>query len=133
MNTKFNNNIKISSNRSFGIVFFAVFLFIALYPITYSEDIRIWSLIISFIFIILGLLNSKILTPLNKLWFKFGVILGKIISPIIMGIVFFLIVTPTGLVMKLLGKDILRLKYNKKDNTYWIEKNGPKSKMKNQF
>ena len=127
------DDIKISSNRSFGIVFFVVFLFIALYPITYSEDIRIWSLIISFIFIILGLLNSKILTPLNKSWFKFGVILGKIISPIIMGIIFFLVVTPIGLIMKLLGKDLLRLKYNKKDNTYWIEKNGPKSKMKNQF
>ena len=133
MNSKFNDSIKISSNRSFGIVFFVVFLFIALYPITYSEDIRIWSLIISFIFIILGLLNSKILTPLNKLWFKFGVILGKIISPIIMGIIFFLVVTPIGLIMKVLGKDLLRLKYNKKDNTYWIEKNGPKSKMKNQF
>ena len=133
MNSKFNNSIKISSNRSFGIVFFIVFLFIALYPITYSEDIRIWSLIISFIFIILGLLNSKILTPLNKLWFKFGVILGIIISPIIMGIIFFLVVTPIGLIMKVLGKDLLRLKYNKKDNTYWIEKNGPKSKMKNQF
>ena len=133
MDSKFNNNIKISSNRSFGIVFFVVFLFIALYPITYSEDIRIWSLIISFIFIILGLLNSIILTPLNKLWFKFGVILGKMISPIIMGIIFFLVVTPIGLIMKVLGKDLLRLKFNKKDNTYWIEKNGPKSKMKNQF
>jgi hypothetical protein len=104
MDSKFNNNIKVSSNRSFGIVFFVVFLFIALYPITYSEDIRIWSLIISFIFIILGLLNSKILTPLNKLWFKFGVILGKIISPIIMGIIFFLVVTPIGLIMKVLEK-----------------------------
>ena len=133
MDSKFSHNIKISSNRSFGIVFFAVFLFIALYPITYSEDIRIWSLIISFIFIILGLLNSKILTPLNKSWFKFGVILGKIISPIIMGIIFFLVVTPIGLIMKVFGKDVLKLKYNKKDNTYWIEKNGPKSKMKNQF
>ena len=133
MDSKLNKNTKISSNRSFGIVFFVVFLFIALYPITYSEDIRIWSLIISFIFIILGLLNSKILTPLNKLWFKFGVILGKMISPIIMGIIFFLVVTPIGLIMKVLGKDLLRLKFNKKDNTYWIEKNGPKSKMKNQF
>ena len=133
MDSKFNNNIKISSNRSFGIVFFILFLLIALYPITYSGEIRIWSLIISFIFIILGLLNSKILTPLNKLWFKFGVILGKMISPIIMGIIFFLVVTPIGLIMKVLGKDLLRLKFNKKDNTYWIEKNGPKSKMKNQF
>ena len=81
---------------------------------------------------VLALLNSKILTPLNKLWFKFGVFLGKIISPIIMGIIFFLVVTPIGLIMRLLGKDVLNLRYN--DNkSYWIEKNGPKSKMKNQF
>ena len=129
---KFNNNIKISSNRSFGIVFFVVFLFIALYPITYSEDIRIWSLIISFIFIILGLLNSKILTPLIKLWFKFGLFLGKIFSPLIMGVIFFFVVTPIGLIMRMLGKDVLNLKQNK-DKSYWIEKSGPKSKMKNQF
>jgi len=133
MNSKFNNNIKMSSNRSFGIVFFIVFLLITLYSLTYSEEIRIWSAIISLIFLVLGLFNSKILTPLNKLWFKFGIFLGKITSPIIMGIIFFLVVTPTGLIMKVLRKDLLRLKYNKKDNTYWIEKNGPKSKMKNQF
>src|SRR6056300_1439226 len=132
MDIKFNNKTKISSNRSFGIIFFVVFLFIALYPITYSEDIRIWSLIISFIFIILGLLNSKILTPLNKLWFKFGIFLGKIISPLIMGIIFFLVVTPIGLIMRILGKDLLNLKYNS-NKSYWIEKSGPKSKMKNQF
>ena len=127
------DHIKISSNRSFGIVFFIVFLLITLYSLTYSEEIRIWSAIISLIFLVLGLFNSKILTPLNKLWFKFGIFLGKITSPIIMGIIFFLVVTPTGLIMKVLRKDLLRLKYNKKDNTYWIEKNGPKSKMKNQF
>jgi hypothetical protein len=132
MNIKFNNNIKISSNRSFGIVFFVVFLIISLYPITYNEDIRIWSLIISFIFIILGLLNSKILTPLNKLWFKFGLFLGKIFSPLIMGVIFFFVVTPIGLIMRMLGKDLLNLKQNKA-KSYWIEKSGPKSKMKNQF
>ena len=133
MNSKFNNNIKMSSNRSFGIVFFIVFLLITLYSLTYSEEIRIWSAIISLIFLVLGLFNSKILTPLNKLWFKFGIFLGKITSPIIMGIIFFLVVTPIGLIMKVFRKDLLKLKYNKKDNTYWIEKNGPKSKMKNQF
>ena len=126
------DDIKISSNRSFGIVFFIVFLLIALYPLTYSQDIRIWSVIISIIFLVLGLFNSKILTPLNKLWFKFGIFLGKIISPIIMGIIFFLVVTPIGFIMRLLGKDVLNLKYNK-NKSYWIEKNGPKSKMKNQF
>ena len=126
------DDIKISSNRSFGIVFFIVFLLIALYPLTYSQDIRIWSVIISIIFLVLGLFNSKILTPLNKLWFKFGIFLGKIISPIIMGIIFFLVVTPIGLLMRLLRKDLLNLKYNN-NKSYWIEKNGPKSKMKNQF
>ena len=126
------DDVKISSNRSFGIVFFVVFLLIALYPLTYSGEIRIWSIIISIIFIVLGLLNSKILTPLNNLWFKFGIFLGKIISPLIMGVIFFLVVTPIGLIMKLLGKDVLNLRYNK-NRSYWIEKNGPKSKMKNQF
>jgi len=126
------DDIKISSNRSFGIVFFIVFLLIALYPLTYSQDIRIWSVIISIIFLVLGLFNSKILTPLNKLWFTFGIFLGKIISPIIMGIIFFLVVTPIGLLMRLLGKDLINLKYNN-NKSYWIEKKGPKSKMKNQF
>ena len=126
------DEIKISSNRSFGIVFFIVFLLIALYPLLKGNDLRIWSLIISFVFLILGLINSKILTPLNRLWFKFGLLLGKFISPLIMGIIFFIVVTPIGIIMRLLKKDLLNLKYNKKE-TYWIDKSGPKSKMKNQF
>ena len=126
------DEIKISSNRSFGIVFFIVFLLIALYPLLKGNDLRIWSLVISFIFLALGLINSKILTPLNRLWFKFGLVLGKFISPLIMGIIFFLVVTPIGIIMRLLKKDLLNLKYNKKE-TYWIIKSGPKSKMKNQF
>jgi len=126
------DEIKISSNRSFGIVFFIVFLIIAIYPIFKSEDVRLWSLVISIIFLILGLINSNFLAPLNKLWFKFGIFLGKIISPIIMGIIFFLVVTPIGFIMRLSGKDLLNLKYNK-NKSYWIEKTGPKSKMKNQF
>ena len=126
------DEIKISSNRSFGIVFFIVFLLIALYPLLKGNDLRIWSLIISFIFLALGLINSKILTPLNRLWFKFGLLLGKFISPLIMGIIFFVVVTPIGIIMRLLKKDLLNLKYNKKE-TYWIDKSGPKSKMKNQF
>ena len=126
------DEIKISSNRSFGIVFFIVFLLIALYPLLKDNDLRIWSLVISFIFLILGLINSKILTPLNRLWFKFGLLLGKFISPLIMGIIFFIVVTPTGIIMRLFKKDLLNLKYNKKES-YWINKSGPKSKMKNQF
>ena len=126
------DDIKISSNRNFGIVFFIVFLIITLYPLIFNENIRLWSLIISLVFLILGLINSKILTPLNKIWFKFGIYLGKLISPIIMGIIFFFVVTPTGYVMRFLRKDILNLKYNN-NKSYWIEKNNLKSNMKNQF
>ena len=124
---------KLPSNRNFGIVFFVVFLIISIYPLTYDRDIARWSFVISIIFLILGLINSKILTPLNRLWFKFGILLGRIISPIIMALIFFAVVTPIGLIMRLLRKDVLNLKYNKKSKSYWIEKNGPKSKMKNQF
>ena len=127
------DEIKLGSNRSFGIVFFIVFVLIAIYPLINQGEVRIWSLIISFLFLFLGLLNSKILTPLNKLWFRFGLFLGKIISPIIMGVIFFLVVTPIGLLMRFFGKDVLNLKLNKKKSSYWIEKDGPKSKMKNQF
>ena len=126
------DEVKIGSNRSFGIVFFVVFLIIATFPLMNGDELRLWSLTISVVFLFLGLINSKILNPLNKLWFKFGVFLGKIISPLVMGIIFFLLVTPIGLLMRLLNKDLLNLKLNKKE-TYWIEKIDTKSKMKNQF
>ena len=126
------SDIKIGSNRSFGIVFFIFFLLISLYPLVNGDNIRLWSLLFSIIFLILGILNSKLLAPLNKLWFQLGIFFGKIVSPLIMGIIFFLVVTPIGLIMRLLGKDVLNLKYNK-NQSYWIEKNGPKSKMKNQY
>ena len=125
-------NIQIGSNKSFGVVFFGVFLVISLYPLINAGEIRIWSLIISFIFLILGLLNSNILGPLNIIWFKFGILLGRVISPLIMGVIFFLVVTPIGLIMRLIGKDVLNLKYNKNES-YWIKKSGPKNNMKNQF
>ena len=126
------NDLKIGSNKSFGIVFFLVFLIIAFYPLINNENIRIWSLIISIVFLVLGILDSKLLNPLNKIWFKFGILLGKTISPLIMGLIFFFVVTPIGLIMKLFGKDLINLKFHNRD-TYWIDKNGPKSKMKNQF
>ena len=129
---KNNSNIKISSNKSFGLVFFIFFLIISFYPLINGDDLREWSLVIALIFLTLGLINSKILSPLNVLWFKLGILLGKIMSPIIMGIIFFLVVTPTGLIMRLLRKDLLNLKFNN-HKTYWIKNNGPKSKMKNQF
>ena len=125
-------NIKIGSNRSFGIVFFIVFLSIGLWPILSGNELRIWSILISLIFLILGVLNSKILSPLNKVWFRFGIFLGNFISPIVMGIVFFLGVTQTGLLMTLFRKDLINLKKNSA-NTYWIEKKDIKSSMKNQF
>ena len=125
-------DIKIGSNRSFGIVFFIVFILIAFYPLIKGEDLRIWSAVISSIFLILGLLNSKILTPLNRVWFKFGLLLGKLVSPIVMGVIFFFVVSPIAIFMKLLKKDLLNLQFNN-DKTYWIKKKGPISKMKNQF
>ena len=125
-------NVKIGSNRSFGIVFFIVFLLIAIYPLINQGEIRVWSVLISLLFLILGIINSKILTPLNKVWFKFGIFLGKIISPIVMGVIFFLVVTPIAFLMRILKKDLLNLKYNK-NSSYWIERTDPKSKMKNQF
>tara|TARA_B100000886_G_scaffold62688_1_gene38887 strand:+ start:6013 stop:6402 length:390 start_codon:yes stop_codon:yes gene_type:complete len=126
-------DIKIGSNRSFGIVFFVVFLLIGLYPILKGNDVRYWSLIVSLVFLILGVINSKILSPLNKLWFKFGIFLGRIVSPLVMGIIFFAVVTPIALIMKLLRKDVLNLKKNNKKKSYWVETKNRISKMKNQF
>ena len=130
---KRNSNIKISSNRNFGLVFFIVFLIVTIWPITYDEPVRIWSAIISLVFLILGLMNSILLTPLNKLWFKFGIILGAIVSPVVMGVVFFLVVTPIGLIMKIMGKDLLNKKYDKKKRTYWIKRDKLIGTMKRQF
>ena len=126
------DDVKLGSNRSFGIVFCIVFLIIAFYPIINGETARIWSIIVSLIFLLLGLINSKLLTPLNKVWFKFGLFVGKIISPLVMGIIFFLVVTPIGILMRILNKDLINLKFNN-NKSYWIEKTDPKSKMKNQF
>ena len=127
------NKIKIGSNRSFGLVFFAVFVIISLWPLTYHGDVRIWSIIVSLIFLLLGILNSKLLTPLNKIWFKFGIALGAIVAPIVMGFIFFLVVTPIGIFMKIIGKDILNKKYNKKMKSYWIKRDTSLGTMKRQF
>ncbi len=126
------NNLK-SSNKSFGIVFFIVFLIIGLYPLLNKEDIRVWSIIFSLIFLILGLVNSNLLTPLNKAWIKFGILLGNIISPLVLGIIFFLVVLPTGILMRLFKKNFLGLKFDKNLKSYWINKEKQLSSMKNQF
>ena len=123
---------KKNSNRSFGILFFVVFLIISLWPLLKGNDLRIWSLIISILFLILGLLKSKFLTPLQRIWIKFGELLGKIISPIVLAIVFFIVVTPIGLFMKVLRKDLLNLKFTK-NKSYWIKRDKDLGPMKNQF
>ena len=127
------SKVKVSSNRSFGLVFFFVFLIISLWPLLNEDPLRIWSIVIAIIFLILGLINSKLLTPLNILWFKFGMFLGSIVSPIVMGIVFFLVVTPTGFIMKMMNRDLLNNKYDNKKKSYWINRDKIKSTMKQQF
>ena len=127
------SKIKIPSNRNFGLVFFVIFLIVALWPLKYEEDIRLWSLALSIIFFILGILNSKLLTPLNKLWFKFGIFLGVIVSPIVMGIVYFLVVVPMGILMRLLGKDLLKKNKITNASTYWIKRDKQHGTMKKQF
>ena len=121
-----------TTNRNFGIVFCIFFLIIALWPILSENQIRIWSVTLSILFFVLGIFNSKLLTPLNNIWFKFGMLLGKLISPIVMAFVFFFVIFPTGLFMKLIKKDILNLKFHKKD-TYWTNRKIKKTSMKRQF
>ncbi|MDA7552083.1 SxtJ family membrane protein [Candidatus Pelagibacter sp.] len=129
---KTKNKIKIGSDKSFGFVFCVFFLIISFWPLLNGNEIRIWSLVISVIFLIITLTKPILLSPLNKIWFKIGIFLGSIVSPIIMGIVFFGVVTPISLIMKILGKDLLKLKKNK-TNSYWIERSIQKSNMKKQF
>jgi len=127
------SKIKIGSNRSFGLVFFTVFLIVGLWPLKAGGSINFWLIIIALIFLFLGLINSKFLSSLNKIWFKFGIILGAIIAPVVMCIIYFLVVTPIGIIMKIMGKDLLNLKYNKSTKTYWIKRNIPVGSMKKQF
>ena len=124
---------KQSSIKSFGILFFFIFLIIGLWPLLSDKEIRIWSVILSLIFFFLGLTKSKILIPLNNYWIKFGEILGKIVAPIVMLIVFLGIVTPMAFLVKLFGKDLLNLKFNKKINSYWLNRQKKLGPMKNQF
>ena len=127
------SKIKISSNKSFGIVFFIAFLIFGLWSLINFEPIRYWSLVISLIFLILGLLNSKILSPLNMMWSKLGIVLGVVIAPIVMGIVFFAVVTPIGLLMRIFNKDVLSKKYDKEKESYWIKRDKNFNSMKKQF
>ena len=123
---------KNNSNKSFGILFFIVFLLIAIWPVFTSEPIRVWVIILSLIFLVLGIINSKLLTPFKKIWIKLGEILGKFIAPIVMGFIYFLIITPIGLFMRLVRKDLLSIKFHK-EKSYWIKRSKNINTMKRQF
>jgi hypothetical protein len=121
------------SNKSFGLLFFIVFVLIAIWPIiTKSGPLRFWPIPISSFFLVLGLLNSKLLSPLNFLWLKFGELIGKIIAPIVMAIIYFVIITPIGIFMGLIGKDLLNIKKSS-GNSYWIKRDKHIGSMKRQF
>ena len=122
-----------SSEKSFGVVFSIVFLIVALYPLINSESLRIWALVVSIIFFLLAFLAPKILVLPNKLWFKFGLLIGSIVAPIVMAFVYFVTVLPTGLIMRLLGKDLLKQKLDKNAKSYWVKRSEPMGSMKNQF
>ena len=127
------NNTKAGSLKSFGIVFFFVFVIIALYPLLNENSIRVWSLIVSFIFLFLGMLNSPLLKPLNLIWFKFGLFLGQFIAPIVMSIVYFMVVFPTFLLLKIFKRNYLNIKYERNMNSYWLNIKDKSNSMKDQF
>jgi hypothetical protein len=122
-----------SSNKSFGLLFFIVFLGFGLWPLKNGESLNLYLILISIIFLILGVINSKLLSPLNDIWLKFGEILGMIIAPIVMALVYFIILTPVSLIVRMFGKDLLGLKFFKKQDTYWIERKKNLNSMKKQF
>ena len=123
---------KIASNRSFGIVFFIIFLLIGIWPLADNETLRIIFILISLLFLILGIFNSNLLSPFKNIWIKFGELLGKFIAPIVMSFIYFIILTPTGLFLRLIGKDLLNIKFTKK-NSYWIKRGKKLGPMKRQF
>ena len=122
-----------NQNRSFGLLFFIVFLVIALWPLTKKGDINLYLISIALIFLVLGLLNSKILSPFNKAWIKLGEILGRIIAPIVMAIVYFLILTPISLLVRLFGKDLIGMKFSNDIKSYWVKRKKNLGSMDKQF
>ena len=127
---------KASSNRAFGFVFSTIFMLIAVYPLLESGIVRVWSLIVAGIFLLFSLFAPSILAPVNRLWMKFGDLLHRIVSPLALGIVFFVTVLPTGLLLRLFGKDPLRLRFDLGAQSYWIKRDphGPAAEsLNNQF
>ena len=126
-------NVERGSNTSFGVVFSIVFMMVALYPLLNSGYIRIWAFIVSVIFLFFALVAPHVLSIPNKLWFKFGMFLGSIVAPVVMALVYFATVLPTGLIMRLLGRDLLRQKLDKGAKSYWIDRTKDIGSMRNQF
>ena len=122
-----------SSNKSFGLLFFVVFLILGLWPLKNGENLNFYFITASIIFLILGLINSKLLSPLNKSWIKLGEILGIIIAPIVMALVYFVVLTPISIIIRIFGKDLLSLKFLKEKETYWIKRKKSLGSMKKQF
>ena len=122
-----------NSNKSFGLLFFLVFLIIGLWPLKNGDNLNVYFVAISGIFLILGLINSKLLSPLNKIWIKLGEVLGIIIAPIVMFLVYFVVLTPVSLIVRLFGKDLLGLMFLKKKDSYWIKRKKNLGSMNNQF
>ena len=130
------HEVKVGSERSFGVVFAIVFAIIAAWPLLSGGELRFWSLLVATVFLGLGFFAPGVLRPLNILWFKFGILLGRIIAPIVISLLFFIAVTPTALIMRVLRKDILRLKLDRNAKSYWInrsETENPMGSMKKQF
>ena len=124
-------NIKRKDNITFGILFFILFLIIGLYPLKSEGLIRIWSVVLSLVFLIITIIRPNLFTFINKLWIQFGILLGKIISPIVMGLVFFFVVTPIGILVRVLKKDVMGLKRGA--SSYWINREDKLQSMKKQF
>jgi hypothetical protein len=124
------------SNRSFGLVFAGFFAIIAFLPLFFGEPVRVWALLTSGVFLLAAFAFPSILAPLNRLWTKFGLLLHRIVSPVVLGFMFYVVVTPIGLLMRLLGKDLLRLKFERRAGSYWIERRPPgppPESLKDQF
>jgi hypothetical protein len=125
-----------SSDRSFGLVFTAFFALVGVWPLVHKRPLRPWALFVSAAFLLVALAFPRVLHPLNLLWTRFGRLLSKVTNPIITGLMFYVIFTPAGLLLRLFGKDLLRLKYDRSAPSYWIRRDPagliPES-MRNQF
>lgn len=126
-------NASPGSNRSFGIVFTLAFIAIALYPLFSGGPVRLWSLLLALTILLATIIRPSLLSRPNQLWFRFGLFLGGIVAPIVMGLVYITTIIPIGLIVRISGKDLLRLRFDDNEKTYWITRDTPPQPMKNQF